>query len=100
MYKAALKEHRFKAALGDNGSVQPGNLQELMLHETAVSWIRLRLARSVPAKAWEETREAYATRLKRICDEINDTLDVEGLCRSFLHSVAKLIDQEGGRLSE
>ena len=48
----------------------------------------------------EETREAYATRLKRICDEINDTLDVEGSCRSFLHKVAKLIDQEGGRLSE
>lgn len=99
-YKSALNENHFKAALGDNGSVQPGNLQELMLHETAVAWIRLRLARSVPAKAWEETREAYTTRLKKICDEINGTLDVEGLCRSFLERIAKLIDREGGRLSE
>ena len=99
MYKAALHENHFKAALGDNGSVQPGNLQELMLHETAVAWIRLRLARTLPAKAWEETREAYATRLKNICDEIKSTLDVEGLCRGFLARVAKLIEQRGGRLS-
>ena len=49
-YKEALRQHKFKAALGDDASAQPGNLQELMLHETAVSWIRLRLARSQNAK--------------------------------------------------
>ena len=34
------------ATLGNDASVQPGCLQELMLHETAVSWIRVRLART------------------------------------------------------
>ena len=99
-YKAALREHHFKAALGLDASVQPGKLQELMLHETAVAWMRLRLARSVPAKPWEESREAYTARLKRVCEDINSTLDVEGLCRAFLQRVEKLVANKGGRLAE
>ena len=99
-YKQALRDHSFKAALGDDASVQPGNLQELMLHETAVSWIRYRLARTVPTKPWEESREAYTARLKRICEDINANLDVEGLCRGFTKRIEKLVDREGGRLSE
>ena len=62
--------------------------------------MRLRLARSVPAKPWEESREAYTARLKRVCEEINSTLDVEGLCRAFLQRVEKLIAKKVGRLSE
>ena len=69
-----------------------------MLHETAVSWIRLRLARSVPAKAWEETREQYTARLKEVCREINDNLDVEGLCRALLTRIDKLVENGGDRL--
>ena len=44
------------------------------------------MARSVPAKAWGETREAYTTRLKKICDEINGTLDVAEVFWSELPS--------------
>ena len=66
-YQQALRDHRFKGAWGDDASVQPGTLQELMLHETAVSWIRLRLGRTVPAKPWEETRAEHTARLKMIC---------------------------------
>ena len=75
-YRKALSEHNFKAVFGNDASMQPGNLQELMLHETAVSWIRLRLGRSIPPRAWEETREAYASRLKSITADINANLDV------------------------
>ena len=96
-YQESLREHRFKAALGNDARVQPGRLQELMLHETAVSWIRLRLTRSVPTWPWEETVDAYAARLKGICDEINNTLDVEGLRRGFLKRVQDFPDCEGGR---
>ena len=70
------------------------------MHETAVAWIWHRLARSVPAKAWEESREAYGARLKRICEAINSNNDVEGLCRSFLPRISKLVEQQGGRLRE
>ena len=71
-----------------------------MLHETAVAWIRLRLGRSVPKKAWEEDREAFTARLKSVCDAINDSLDVEGLCRAFLPRIEKLVANKGGRLAE
>ena len=99
-YKEALRTHHFKPAMGEDASIQPGSLQELMLHETAVAWIRLRLTKCVPGHAWEESREAYGTRLKGVVDDINRSLDVEGLCRGFLKRIEKLVDREGGRLSE
>ena len=71
-----------------------------MLHETTVSWIRLRLGKTVPVKPWEETRVEYAARLKMICDDINSNLEVEALCRGFLKRIQKLVDREGGRLKE
>ena len=99
-YKQALREHNFKAALGDDAHLQPGRLQELMLHETAVSWIRLRLSRCVPAKPWEESHDAYTAGLKNIVDDINSTLDVDGLCRGLLKRISALVEQEGGRLPQ
>ena len=84
----------------DIASVQPGHLQELMLHETAVAWLRLRLERTLPKSCWKETPEAFGARLRRCCADINATLDVAGLCRSFPARVQKLLDSEGGRLKE
>ena len=71
-----------------------------MLRETVVSWIRLRLGRSAPKKAWEESRAAFTARLKKVCEDINEPLDVEGLCRDFLSRIDKLVAKEGGRLAE
>ena len=71
-----------------------------MLHETVVSWLRHRLTRTVPAKAWEETPLAFATRLRQCCAEINSSLDVDGLCRDFPSRTHKLVDKKGGRLAE
>ena len=34
-----------------------------MLHETSVSWLRYRLAETVPKRSWEETPEAFGIRL-------------------------------------
>ena len=45
-------------------------------------------------------RKAFTARLKVVCEGINDTLDVEGLCRGFLPRVEKLVACEAGRLSE
>ena len=36
-YKQALRDHSLRAFMGDDASEQPGELQELMLHETAVA---------------------------------------------------------------
>ena len=73
----------------------------MMLHETAVSWMRRRLARTLPAKPWEETRQEYASRLKACCDEINRDLDVGALCRAFPRRIQNLVQKKkkkGGRL--
>ena len=72
--------------MGDNASAQPGHMQEVLLHETAVSWIRLRLAATVPSKPWLETRGEYASRLRRVAGDIHANLDVEGLGQGLLAS--------------
>ena len=75
-------------------------MQEVVLHETAVAWVRQRLAASVPARCWEETRAAYRARLKKCCDDINASCDVEGLCRALPKRVQAVIDNEGDRINK
>ena len=84
--------------MGDNASAQPGHMQEVLLHETAVSWIRLRLAATVPGKPWLETRGESASRLRRVVDDININLDVEGLCKGPLKRLDLAIEAKGGRI--
>ena len=38
-YKAALQANGLQAFFNTDASIQPGKLQEVMLHETAVSWL-------------------------------------------------------------
>ena len=97
-YKEALAENGLKAFFGDNAVAQPGSMQDFLLHETAVSWLRHRLAQSTPKKCWEETRQAYGQRLKRCCEDINNDLDVDGLSRGMPKRLKLLQDGEGDRL--
>ena len=83
----------------DDAGQQPGKLQEVMLYETAVSWIRRREALNRMGKPWEESPEHFATHLKSVVEEINQTLNVEGLCRTFKQRVQKLVDREGDRIT-
>ena len=84
--------------MGDNASVQPGHVQEILLHETAVSWIRLRLEKTAPGKPWLDTTGQYASRLRRVVDDINTNLDVEGLCKGFPKRLDLVIEAKGGRI--
>ena len=38
-YAVALDAHGLQSFFGDDASIQPGKLQEIMLHETAVEWV-------------------------------------------------------------
>ena len=89
----------FLILMGDNARKQPGCMQGLLLHEMAVSWLRRCLERSTPKRCWEETREAYARRLKRCCEEVKKECDVAGLCKGFPKRIKLLKDGDGGRLS-
>ena len=99
-YKAALREHGLKAYYGDDASVQPGNLQEVMLHETAVAWIRRRETVSQKRQPWTETVEEFGTRLRSICEHINTHFDVEGLCNGMPKRIQLVIDAQGDRIKK
>ena len=53
----------------------------------------------IPAEPWEETVPDITARLKGIVQEINDTLDVDGLCRALPKRLQALVDAEGDRIS-
>ena len=99
-FKEALEENDFQAFWKDDASIQPGQLQEVHLHETAVSWIRYQLTLSTPTIAWKETREQYTSRLKACCAEINKAYDMDGLCRALPRRIEALIDSEGDRINK
>ena len=99
-FNDALRAHGLRAFMGQDARQQPGSLQEVMLHETAVSWLRHRLTLTAPADAWEETPAQYASRVRRCCADINSTLDVAGLCRDFPNRIQTLLDKKSGRLKE
>ena len=80
-------------------SSQPGNLQDFLLHETAVAWIRYREKKSKPKVPWEETPAEVGQRLRAICQDINDNLEVDDLCRRFPKRLQALVDAKGERLS-
>ena len=97
-FKEALRENGLRTYHGDNAGQQPGSLQDFLLHETAVSWIRRRETLNRTTRPWEETAEHLAGRLKEAVQDINDTLDVEGLCRAFPRRLQKLVETRGERL--
>ena len=57
-------------------------------------------ASTVPSEAWLETKEQYASRLRRVVDDINANLDVEGLCKGFPERLDLVIEAKGGRIPE
>ena len=99
-YRTALATHGLQAFMGDSAAVQPGRLSDLMLHETAVSWIRALLASTLPARPWEESPQQLVARLKRVAGRANAEYDVAGLCRELPHRVGKLVDRGGGKLAK
>ena len=93
-----LQARSFEAFQGNNASKQPGNLQEAMLHETAVSWIRRREAKARTTTPWTETVEEFGARMRGIVQNINDKCNVEGLCRGLPKRLQKIVDAEGDRV--
>jgi len=98
-FAEALRANGLRTFYGDNASVQPSDFGDVLLHETAVAWVRRRETRTRTTTPWTETVEEFGVRLRDICQDINDTLDVEGLCRQLPRRAQELRDREGDRLS-
>ncbi len=71
-----------------------------MLHETAVAWIRSRLAKTVPPRPWQETEGQYAKRLKECVAYINGHYKVKELNMEFPQRVARIMEATGSRISK
>ena len=86
--------------MGEDASRQPGDLKDLMLHETAVAWLTNRLRVTVPKKPWEESVEQFGSRLKQAAAYVNAHYNVDGLQRELPSRLRKLHDREGGRIGK
>ena len=86
--------------MGGNARQQPRSLQEVMLHETAVSWIRHLEGQARPKEAWKESVPEFASRMKAIALDINKRLKVDNLCRGLPKRVNMLIEAEGDRIGK
>ena len=105
-YDAACRRHCFKLWAGTNAKLgphaQPPDIADWLPHETAMSWVRARLIRSmatVPV-AWEESPEQFEKRLLQVVKDINNELDVSGLCREVPRRLDELVRRKGDRLSK
>ena len=97
-YRAALKANKLNAFMGTCASMQPGCLQEVMLLETGMTWVRVRPAKTVPKNCWTESVADYHKRLKACCDDINATHNVDGLCGELPLRVQMLVGNKGDRI--
>ena len=99
-YRRALQSHSLRAFFARDASVQPGTLQEIMLHETAVAWMRERLKKTLPRCPWEESVDAYRRRLKAAAAHVNEMFDVDGLCRELPQRLKALRQTGGDRIAK
>ena len=97
---AALEENNLSAFMGADATRQPGDLKDLMLHETAVAWLDDRLTVTTPSAAWDESVDAFGSRLKQACEYINANHEVENLCRELPQRLLTLRQKEGARLKK
>ncbi len=103
-YSAAVAREGLVLWAGNNAKTgpraQPADVGDVLLHETANSWLRTRLDASAArvTKPWGETDQAFAKRVAACVKDINQTLDVKALCRDFPKRLRELKGRKGDRL--
>ena len=63
-FKRALEDNDLETFNGDDGSKQPGAFGDMLLHETAVSWIRFREERCRVVCPWNESVADFGVRIR------------------------------------
>ena len=66
------------------------------MHETAVSWVREQLKRTLPREPWREREEQFAKRLKTATEHVNARFDVRGLCKEMPERMRLLVHEKKG----
>ena len=99
-WQAGLAAAELRAYQGDDAGAQPGQVGDVLLHETAVSWLRAGLTATTPASPETETEEEYYARLQEVCADVNRRHDVEGLCKGFRARLQKVVEKEGDAIGK
>ncbi len=90
-------EGGFRPFAGDFAAEQPPDIPDVLLHETAILWVKLRESKTKPQRPWEESREAFTVRMRGIAQEVNAHCDVEGFCKGFVKRLKQVVELKGGR---
>ena len=85
--------------MGHDAAQQPGFLADVLLHETAVSWVRALEAKTTPRAPWRESRAAFGERLREAARRVNEKRDVDDLCRQLPQRLQAVVAKEGDRLA-
>ena len=72
----------------------------MMLHETAVAWVRKRMGHGTPAVPWEETVDQYKTRMQLVCRQMNAEYNVESLCKELPERLVDLKNKQGDKIKK
>ena len=98
-YEEALKCGGWRSFFGNDATMQAPDMGDMLLHETAVSWVRGKLLRLKPrALPWEETEARWSKRMQTAVQLVNAEYDAQGLCRAFPERLRKCVAAGGGRL--
>ena len=98
-YDGALRAAGLRSFFGADATAQAPDMGDLLLHETAVSWVRNRLRRMRPQRVpWEETVAQWAKRMSGAVAYANAHHKVDDLCRAFPARLDKCVAVAGGRL--
>lgn len=97
-FAQVLGEQDFRPFMAADAARQPGFLADVLLHETAVSWVRDLETKTTPASPWLESRHTFGERMREIARRVNQKHNVDGLCRELPARVQALVDKEGDRL--
>ena len=97
-YHAACEKHGLVPWAGDFSKWQPADIADVLLHETAVSWVRAYM-RHNPVKLTTD-RPANIDKVKQSLKEaakyINDWYEVDELCLSLPERLKELRDETQG----
>ena len=99
-YETACREHNFRPLAGNNSKqgphAQPPDIADVLLHETAIAWMRPLLFKTRPSKPWEETPQQFATRIHDAVAYVNANYEVSRLCKEFPDRLMALATETHG----
>lgn len=98
-YRDAVAKAGFKLYWGNNAHKQSPDMGDMLLHETAISWVRKGMRAASPEVVpWEETPEMWTARIRKVVRAINAEFEVAALCREFPDRLQLCADSDGERL--